>query len=456
MKKLLFILSSVIVLSGCQNTPNNMIMISGTILNHDGSALRLFTGGPRDSISVAADGTFSFEKVFEKPVRASLYCSRNFTALWLTPGKTLELTVDVKDWNNSLRFDGDLASVNEYHPARKKIWSGWEMTNFMKNPEDFKASRDSLQNLLLDLLDDYRRKDMDREFVEAEEINLRYWLYNDLYNYPSEHKNSTKVKELILPDDWYRFTETMNLNDTCLLEVGGAMYFLDIYIDIEAKKQAKLNENLSGTPELMIAKFKFIEEKFENQEMLDKFKYDNLSEYLDKGPGIGIEDLIDTYLAETKDIEKKKEIVDKRDAWAPITPGLTAPSWTLPTIDGENLSLSDLKGKYVYIDFWATWCGPCKAEIPHYRELVKDYAGRNIVFVSVSVDKDKDAWEKMVNEEKYDWIQLHDSINMNGDYLVEYIPSFIFIDPEGNLIDPRAPRPSDQKLRDMFDALENL
>lgn len=65
-------------------------------------------------------------------------------------------------------------------------------------------------------------------------------------------------------------------------------------------------------------------------------------------------------------------------------------------IKGGTTSLKDLKGKYVYIDVWATWCGPCKAEIPHLKSLEEKYQGKNIVFVSISVDskEDHDAWQK--------------------------------------------------------------
>ncbi len=60
------------------------------------------------------------------------------------------------------------------------------------------------------------------------------------------------------------------------------------------------------------------------------------------------------------------------------------------------MSLSDLKGKYVYIDVWATWCGPCNAEIPHLKKLEEEFEGRNICFVSISCDDSRNAWERFV------------------------------------------------------------
>jgi len=207
---------------------------------------------------------------------------------------------------------------------------------------------------------------------------------------------------------------------------------------------------------LLNAKFKFIDDKFELAAMKERFKYDNLVQQLDAGPPTGIEDAIDSFIAEATDQEHVTSITEKRDAWGAILPGQPAPAWTLPDINGKEVSLSDFKGKYVYIDFWATWCGPCLGEIPDYKQLVKDYTGRNVVFISISVDRDKPKWEEMVNKEKFEWVQLHDANKMNDDYLVRYIPSFIFIDAEGKIIDPRAPRPSTDELRSLLDAQPGL
>ncbi len=459
MKKLLLLLPILTLLVGCQQTPDNLIKLTGSILNQDESTLVVYVDRTPDTLNIAEDGTFVFEKESEKPISATLIYGRKRASLWLSPGKSLDLTVDVMDWSASLGFSGDLQSVNEYLVTKGNVQMGWGkdyMINFMKSADNFKASRDSVQNVFTSLLDDYQAKGMDKQFVEMEKLNLQYTMYGDLNNYPSAHKYYAKVENVELPDDWYDFTSSMDLNDPLLLEVDQAMYFISSWINTEAIKEGKLDEDSWGTPELMIAKFKFIDENIKIAEMQENFKFENIGQHLDGGPATGIEEVIESYLQSSTNEENKAAIVLKRDTWAPIAPGQSAPTWTLPDIDGKTMSLADFKGKYVYIDFWATWCGPCKVEIPFYRQLVKDYGDRNVVFVSISVDKDKPAWEKMVQEEKFEWMQLHDAVNMNDDYLVRYIPSFIFIDTEGKIIDPRAPRPSEQKLRDLLDSQENL
>ncbi|MHA7944992.1 TlpA family protein disulfide reductase [Formosa sp. 3Alg 14/1] len=136
-------------------------------------------------------------------------------------------------------------------------------------------------------------------------------------------------------------------------------------------------------------------------------------------------------------------------------------------VDGSTTSLESLRGKYVYIDVWATWCAPCKAEIPALKALEKEYHDKNITFVSLSVDDDRThggSWDKA----KEDWLAMVADKELSGvqvmapegwksqfvrDYKINGIPRFILIDPAGLIVDPSAPRPSDEKLKTLFTSL---
>ena len=127
---------------------------------------------------------------------------------------------------------------------------------------------------------------------------------------------------------------------------------------------------------------------------------------------------------------------------------------------GGTTSLEDLKGKYVYVDVWATWCGPCKREIPFLKEVEKSYHGKNIEFVSISIDKAKDheAWKTMVAEKELGGVQLFADNDWNSDFVKDYqikgIPRFLLIDPNGNIVSSDAPRPSSKDLITLFDELK--
>lgn len=126
---------------------------------------------------------------------------------------------------------------------------------------------------------------------------------------------------------------------------------------------------------------------------------------------------------------------------------------------GGTTSLDDLKGKYVYIDVWATWCGPCKVEIPFLKTIEKDYHNKNIVFVSISADKanDHEKWKTMIQEKEFSGIQLFSDSDFKTSFIIEYkihtIPRFLLIDPNGNIVSADAPRPSDKKLIELFNEL---
>ncbi|WP_435315220.1 redoxin family protein [Cellulophaga fucicola] len=128
--------------------------------------------------------------------------------------------------------------------------------------------------------------------------------------------------------------------------------------------------------------------------------------------------------------------------------------------DESKVSLNDLKGKYVFIDIWATWCTPCINEIPHLEELQKKYENKNIIFLSISIDdkKNKDKWKKMIKEKNLKGVQLIADNKAESEFMqsykVESIPRFIILDSEGKIISSNAPYPSEvEKISNLLDKL---
>ncbi len=148
--------------------------------------------------------------------------------------------------------------------------------------------------------------------------------------------------------------------------------------------------------------------------------------------------------------------------------GTTSPTFIdYENFAGGNTSLSGLKGKYVYMDIWATWCGPCIKEIPSLKSVEKQFEGKNIEFISISVDEGRgykgnadeayEGWRKMVTQKELGGMQLMADNGFNSDFIRAYkingIPRFILIDPEGNIVNADAPRPSDPQLVALFNEL---
>lgn len=123
---------------------------------------------------------------------------------------------------------------------------------------------------------------------------------------------------------------------------------------------------------------------------------------------------------------------------------------------GKIVKLSDFKGKYVYLDLWATWCGPCKAEIPSLMKLEEELKGKDIVFMSVSIDKqaNKEAWKQFLVDNKMHGVNLIAPSDFSTPfvsyYRVKAIPRFMLIGPDGKMYSNDYLRPRDPKLKDQL------
>lgn len=128
-------------------------------------------------------------------------------------------------------------------------------------------------------------------------------------------------------------------------------------------------------------------------------------------------------------------------------------------INGGTTKLSSLKGNIVYVDVWATWCRPCRNEMPHLKKLKNNFKGKPIEFVSISIDelKDRDKWEKFVLENSLNGIQLLADDAWKSKWIknlkVTSIPRSIIIGKNGKIIDPDSPKPSSSEIEPYLNEL---
>jgi len=156
----------------------------------------------------------------------------------------------------------------------------------------------------------------------------------------------------------------------------------------------------------------------------------------------GNEDNYIKYVAAIAPALKKNEAVNafvkQVDKIKTLVVGAQAPDFTINSIDDQSVKLSDFKGKYVLIDFWASWCAPCRAENPNVVSAYQKYKDRNFTILGISLDKDKSAWEQAIKQDKLTWTHAGELADFEGEtvrlYQVEAIPASFLIDPAGKII----------------------
>jgi len=190
----------------------------------------------------------------------------------------------------------------------------------------------------------------------------------------------------------------------------------------------------------------FIRQEVEYQYVLNRFKINREKDQ--------------TYQQYIVTATNKEYIEDiKRLYWGTKTKeGLPSPDFQCIGANGKKVSLSDFRGKYVYIDLWATWCVSCIAEMPDLKSLEKKYEGKKIQFVSISIDRKQDElkWKKFVKDSHLIGQQL---INYDGKsdfadfFRISTVPRFILIDPNGLIVNEDALRPGEHDLAKQLDSL---
>ena len=307
------------------------------------------------------------------------------------------------------------------------------------------------------------------------------------------NRDRSFVKTITLNDDG-SFSDTLKVpkQDIYYIETSpgkaGAIYLKNGY-DLNLTTDSnnffkgfnfKGNDTAANTNKLIIEQYLFAE-KTGNPANLFKLEKDEFNKGVDKieADFNHISNLYDNiepqFAQESKDKQTQlltnlRNSYDKGHAQSlaqeKLAKGNPSPQFTkLKNYKGGVTSLKDLKGKYIYIDVWATWCRPCLGEIPALKKLEQAYHNKNIEFVSISTDNPRTAktweaaekkWRRMIQDKGLSGIQLFagEDDSFQRSYMINSIPRFILIDPNGNIANANAPRPSSPAMIQLLNNLD--
>ena len=138
-------------------------------------------------------------------------------------------------------------------------------------------------------------------------------------------------------------------------------------------------------------------------------------------------------------------------------PGAVAPDFTLNDPDGNPVTLSSLRGQYVIVDFWASWCKPCRAGVPAMKELYAKYHEKGLEIIGVSDDTNHEAWKRAIEQDQTPWIHVVDEFpvenkpaRVGSEWGVHYIPSYFLLDKEGKIIGKMEHEELEAKLAELL------
>lgn len=448
MKKIIYLfILPLFALNSVKVNAIDYVLFSGTIENPVGKTASVTNGEYTMKFQLDEKNSFSDTLYIPSAGYYSFATGRESSAMYLNPGDVIKVSLNTEEFDESIAYSGKGAEKNNYL-AKKYMQSelnGPDFEGFFGSDENtfttinnkiFSSEEELLKNSSI----------ADKNFIAVESKALKYDYIANLTNYEEYHIHFSQNAEFKVSDEFYAKLKGFDYTNEADYKTYGSYRTIVANHYIEA---IDTKEEL----EITFASIQDIKSDYIKNDLLTNFKYSfspahtNLKTFY-------------TLLMETSTDEAYKEkLTTKYNLIKNLTPGNVSPSFTYPDKDGVEVSLDMLKGKFVYVDVWATWCGPCKREIPYLKEMTKAFEGKDVAFVSISIDEQKDyeKWKTMLNEKEMDGIQLFADNAWASKFVKEYaiqgIPRFILIDKEGIIISADADRPSNPELTELLNDL---
>ncbi|TYQ00199.1 thiol-disulfide isomerase/thioredoxin [Tenacibaculum adriaticum] len=487
MKKILIALTAMIFLNSCKQETkeiDNSLIVAGQIENYTDGKFYLI-GDEQLVVDLDEEGKFQFNTEISNPKYFIMGSNDMNQSLFCMPGDSIYVSYNTKneDKIKATKFSGDRSEENHYLTIKGSEFNRLDALNInmpkllaMPNTKVDSIFK-SREKKFSKLLDENTTKNAHPDFLHYE----RFWNENNMLIENLINKNvRTRISanpslltsydptgtlkdvkiDTIFPKGYSDVVSKFNINDSKLLTLNENEYMTWLEL-IMSNKYPELNVNAWGTEDNKKPHWYKIIDEYKKL-IPDTLVYDAFLYRLHKQKMLYSEHKLvkeTAHLIQNK--ERREEVLETINRVLTLN-STPFPEFNATYTDGKPFGKKDLLGKYTYIDFWATWCGPCKMEIPYLQKLEEEYRGKNINFVSISTDRNRDVeiWKNMVKDMKLTGTQVmmdEKSYQEVAKLLViESIPRFVLLDPNGVVINNNADRPSSETVRSMLNQLENL
>lgn len=424
-----------------QDKPENVVHLKGQIettgndeeqMTYDGASSSL--GNSRDILlQLDAQGNFDTTFVLNEPA----YFGIRRNTLYLSPGD--DLTLKITSDNNEAEFSGIGAEVNTYMKGRLFPKGGSFLNGGHSITGDFMTTKTTIDSLAA-----IRQHQLDTlsnasdEFKRLEKARIKADIINSYVYYPFYTDYAKRKKIIDTIPDRMELLKTMTpfvvpilieINDPTLLDVSVVREVFSFSAD------STLNEMFFGDIILPVR----TKELLAGKEEINKLRKDITPETANEVTQF-------TKALENKDFAE--EIDRKISQASKLFSGQPAIDFELADTHGNIKHLSDFKGKIIYVDLWATWCGPCIEESPYFESLAGEFNPEEVAFIPISTDRDKKTWLDYLSEKNRNLAQFHSTDRaLQEGWNLRFIPRFLLIDKDFKIVNAHASPPSSDETK---------
>ncbi len=462
MKKIIFLLMA-IAFYACNN---NEVEITGLVKNPASSEIEVFYYKDfvlyeKETFTAELDEDNAFSLKLPKEVTNKVvYLSNNNRTipLYITPKSSVYIEFDMENEDETPVIGGKNYYESQFfvqyqYDIEQKFGRSFIFEKATEHePESFVEHMKESKNARKEYLKSYGNYDkLDEKFIKYIENSIEYGYYNSLMNYPSIHQHFNSLEEAPeLPGNYFSFLENEKIFNDKLLNNSHYVNFLSNYLNYLMTESP-----FEGTTGEEYYKYQF---NMARDNISGKSRDHILSQIttiaLSRVEFETGEEIYNEYISLIEPGKSKDVVNAHYQKVLKLLPGNPAPDFEFEDINGEMVSLSDFSGKVVYLDFWASWCGPCMREVPYAKELKYRLGDKeDIVFLYVSVDEDENAWRNAVENNEIEGVHLFAGGWENPAskaYNVSGVPTFYVIGKDGKIFDNNPPRPSNENVDDVL------